>query len=76
MHVRDVPKRAVRFLIRVYAYAVSPLAPGKCRFHPTCSAYASEAIDRHGVARGGVLAIRRLLKCHPWHRGPMIDPVP
>lgn len=62
--------------IGVYAYAISPLMRGKCRFHPTCSAYAMEAIDRHGAAKGFVMAVKRLLKCHPWNNAPMIDPVP
>lgn len=67
--------RAAIFLIRVYQYLVSPLLGSHCRFHPTCSQYAVEAIGRHGIARGGLLALRRLSRCHPWHHGG-IDPVP
>lgn len=62
-------------LIRGYSYAISPLLGPHCRFHPTCSAYAVEAIERHGALRGGLLALRRISRCHPFHPGGM-DPVP
>jgi hypothetical protein len=62
-------------LIRVYQLFVSPLLGNHCRFYPSCSQYAREAIEQHGVLRGGWLAIRRLLRCHPWHPGG-VDPVP
>lgn len=62
-------------LIRGYQYLISPLLGPHCRFHPTCSQYAIEAIQIHGLAYGGYLAIRRLLRCHPWHPGGL-DPVP
>ena len=62
-------------LIRFYQRAVSPLTPAACRFTPTCSAYAEEAIDEHGPARGSWLALRRLLHCHPFG-GAGYDPVP
>lgn len=65
----------LRWLIAAYRYAVSPLLPPSCRFHPSCSAYASEALERHGVLRGGGLAVRRLCRCHPWQSGGY-DPVP
>jgi putative membrane protein insertion efficiency factor len=61
--------------IRIYQLLISPLLPKRCRFVPTCSEYAIEAIRRHGVLRGAWLAVRRLLKCHPFHPGGH-DPVP
>lgn len=61
--------------IRFYRTGISPLTPPSCRFHPTCSAYALEAIERYGAGRGGWLALRRLLRCHPFCRGGY-DPVP
>lgn len=68
-------KRVVIAPIQAYRRYVSPFLPRSCRFSPTCSAYAIKAIRRHGVARGGWLALRRLSRCHPWHPGGF-DPVP
>ena len=62
-------------LVEAYRVALSPLLGGHCRFWPSCSAYAEEAIRRHGAGRGAALALRRLLRCHPFHAGG-IDPVP
>ena len=62
-------------LLRLYKRFVSPLLPPACRFWPSCSVYAREAIERHGAVRGSALAAVRLLKCHPFHPGG-IDPVP
>lgn len=62
-------------LIRIYQYLLSPWIGNQCRFYPSCSHYAEEAIVRHGFVRGSLLALRRLSKCHPWHPGG-IDPVP
>jgi uncharacterized protein len=61
--------------IRFYQKFISPLSPPSCRFYPTCSQYGLEAIHRFGAIKGGYLAIRRILKCHPFHSGG-IDPVP
>ena len=65
--------RAVRelaaFPIRFYRRAISPGMPSRCKYHPSCSAYAVEAIRTHGVLRGGVLAAWRLLRCNPWSHG-------
>jgi putative membrane protein insertion efficiency factor len=61
--------------IRAYQRWISPLLGSNCRFYPTCSHYAAEAIERYGVWKGTWLAARRLLRCHPWHPGGF-DPVP
>ena len=63
-------------LIRFYQRSVSPGLPPRCRFRPTCSQYAVEAIERFGLWRGGFMAFRRFLRCHPFYRGPIYDPVP
>ncbi|MDJ0866930.1 MAG: membrane protein insertion efficiency factor YidD [Myxococcota bacterium] len=59
----------------VYRWAISPLLPPACRFAPTCSEYAREAVERHGALRGAWLGMRRVGRCHPWHPGGY-DPVP
>jgi putative membrane protein insertion efficiency factor len=58
-----------------YRYCISPLTPASCRFTPTCSQYAIEAIKKHGVLKGGWLALKRIARCHPWG-GNGADPVP
>ena len=68
-------KTILLFLIRFYRSRISPLFPPCCRFHPTCSAYALEAVTRYGALKGGWLALKRILKCHPFHPGGY-DPVP
>ncbi|MGB1333973.1 MAG: membrane protein insertion efficiency factor YidD [Porticoccaceae bacterium] len=62
-------------LIKAYQYLISPFLGPSCRFHPTCSHYAIEAISEHGVLKGGYLSVRRIIKCHPLHEGGH-DPVP
>lgn len=71
-------KRIVLSLIRFYRRAISPLRPPCCRFIPTCSEYAVEAVEKYGAVKGGWLALRRIAKCHPFHRQKSVeyDPVP
>lgn len=68
-------RHVATLLIRIYQWTVSPLLGPTCRFHPSCSNYALEAINRFGILRGGWLTVRRLGRCHPWHPGGF-DPVP
>jgi putative membrane protein insertion efficiency factor len=63
------------WLVRAYQLFISPLLPPSCRFYPTCSHYAIEALQKHGPLRGAWLAMRRVARCHPWHPGGH-DPVP
>ena len=69
-------KRILLFLIGFYQRRISPAFPGKCRFRPTCSVYAIEAIRKYGAFKGGWLALRRFLRCHPFYKGDIFDPVP
>jgi len=62
-------------LLRFYQYAISPLLGRRCRFYPSCSEYAVEAINKHGAWHGGWLSAKRVCRCHPWHPGGY-DPVP
>lgn len=74
---RSLAARILVFLIRCYQVALSPLlhmGGGGCRFHPTCSAYAIEALDKYGALRGVTLAMKRLLRCHPWNPGGFDPP--
>ena len=71
----SAPTHAILAVLRFYRMAISPIRPPVCRYTPSCSAYAVEAIERFGALRGGWLALRRLLRCHPFHRGGH-DPVP
>jgi putative membrane protein insertion efficiency factor len=68
-------RRLAQWFIRAYQLVVSPVLGNHCRFYPSCSQYAFEAIGRFGVLRGGFMALRRLSRCHPWHPGGL-DPVP
>jgi putative membrane protein insertion efficiency factor len=74
-HLVLVPRRILKIAIRGYQLIVSPMLPPSCRFTPSCSQYALEAVGRHGALRGSWLAARRLARCHPFHPGGF-DPVP
>lgn len=62
-------------VVRGYQFLISPLLGNNCRFYPSCSCYALESVENHGVIKGGYLSLRRLIKCHPFHTGGY-DPVP
>jgi uncharacterized protein len=68
-------KQAILFLIKFYKRFISPMLPPCCRFSPTCSVYAVEAIERFGLLKGGLLAVKRILRCNPYFKGGF-DPVP
>lgn len=71
------PEKLLRFPVLVYRWLFSPfLGSGKCRYHPTCSAYALDALREHGAFRGLWLGALRILSCHPYSRRPFHDPVP
>ncbi|MBZ0325916.1 MAG: membrane protein insertion efficiency factor YidD [Alphaproteobacteria bacterium] len=70
-----LPGLILRGAIQLYRYGLSPLKPPTCRFYPSCSDYALEAVTRHGARAGGWLALRRVARCHPWNPGG-VDPVP
>ena len=74
--IRSIPKRIMLGMIRFYRRFISPMFPPCCRFTPTCSAYALEAIQKYGALKGGYLAVRRILRCHPFYKGDLYDPVP
>jgi len=69
-------KRFFQGIIKVYAYLVSPLFGKSCRFYPTCSAYAHDALEKHGVLKGLYLTFTRVFSCHPWSKKNYTDPVP
>jgi putative membrane protein insertion efficiency factor len=68
-------RRLLILVVKFYRRGISPYLPPACRYNPTCSAYALEALERHGAVRGSWLALRRILRCHPWG-GSGFDPVP
>ena len=69
-------KSVLLWLIRFYQQSISPYFPARCRFRPTCSEYAFQAISKYGAWKGGLLALRRLLRCHPFPHRDIYDPVP
>ena len=69
-------KKIMLKLIRFYQHYISPLRPPSCRFMPTCSAYAVQAITKYGALKGGWLTLKRLLRCNPFYKGDYYDPVP
>lgn len=73
--LHNLPKRFLLALLRFYKREISPMLPNSCRFVPTCSEYAMQAVEKYGVLKGGYLAVRRILRCHPFHPGGY-DPVP
>ncbi len=68
-------KALLLLMLRGYQYAIRPMLGANCRFYPSCSDYAREAIERHGALKGACLALRRVARCHPYHPGGF-DPVP
>ena len=68
-------KQLLILFVRAYQVVLSPLLPAACRYHPTCSHYAVEALEKHGALRGGWLAVKRIARCHPFRAGG-VDPVP
>jgi len=73
--LKALPRGAVFLLLKLYKRCVSPLLPPACRFHPTCSEYVREAVERHGVLKGCWLGLKRVCRCHPFAKGGF-DPVP
>ena len=69
-------KKVLMALVRFYRRYISPMRQPCCRFVPTCSQYALEALGKYGALKGSYLAIRRILRCHPFHKGGFYDPVP
>ncbi len=69
-------KKLLLALVGFYRRHISPATPPSCRFTPTCSAYAYEAIEKYGALKGGWLALKRLCRCHPFYKGDPFDPVP
>ena len=74
--MKGLMKKLMLGAIRFYQRQISPCLPPRCRFIPTCSQYAVEAIEKYGPLKGGFLALRRFLRCHPFYKGDLYDPVP
>jgi uncharacterized protein len=69
-------KKILTGLVKLYKIFISPVLGPACRFHPSCSVYSMQALEKHGTVKGLYLSARRLLRCHPWNRGAFHDPVP
>ncbi|MDO4384479.1 MAG: membrane protein insertion efficiency factor YidD [Clostridia bacterium] len=75
MNVKTLPKKGMLVMLRFYKREISPMLPPCCRYTPTCSEYAMQAVEKYGAVKGGWLAAKRILRCHPFHEGGY-DPVP
>ncbi len=75
MNVKTLPKKSMLVMLRFYKREISPMLPPCCRYTPTCSEYAMQAVEKYGAVKGGWLAAKRILRCHPFHEGGY-DPVP
>ncbi len=75
MNVKNLPMKGMLVMLRFYKREISPMLPPCCRYAPTCSEYAMQAVEKYGAVKGGWLAAKRILRCHPFHEGGY-DPVP
>ena len=75
MNVKNLPMKGMLVMLRFYKREISPMMPPCCRYTPTCSEYAMQAVEKYGAVKGGWLAAKRILRCHPFHEGGY-DPVP
>lgn len=75
MSIKTVPQKSVLVMLRFYKRQISPALPPCCRYFPTCSEYAMQAVEKYGAVKGGWLALRRVARCNPFHEGGY-DPVP
>lgn len=75
MNVKTLPNKGMLVMLRFYKREISPMLPPCCRYTPTCSEYAMQAVEKYGAVKGGWLAAKRILRCHPFHEGGY-DPVP
>ena len=75
MNVKNLPMKGMLVMLRFYKREISPMLPPCCRYTPTCSEYAMQAVEKYGAVKGGWLTAKRILRCHPFHEGGY-DPVP
>ena len=76
MNVKNLPMKGMLVMLRFYKREISPMLPPCCRYTPTCSEYAMQAVEKYGAVKGGWLAFKRLLRCNPFYKGDYFDPVP